>query len=211
MNSSDEPRKTPNSTEIAQKNDESDLLLEEYKLNLADHRVVWRTYVQTFVLVLTGILASVLAALWRGIPESRPFLAFVPLVISAWFMMIGLQNLELTGRGCYLAMLEARIRVLLRTESPCWENSFRSIIYCRWRWGVIAVLVGLPVLLLYGVCAWQGIKWLSNYWLVNYFSLKWYHFVLFYVFWALLPLWTFWSGHLRIIQEQGRVQKMWNV
>jgi hypothetical protein len=190
---------------------EIDLLLKEYGMNLTDHRQVWRSYVQSFVLVLTAIFASVLGVLWKGLPETRPFLAFVPFVISAWFTMIGLQMLELTGRASYLGLLEMRIRVLMKTNSPCWEGSFRSIIYSGWRYLLMLGFVAVPILSLYGFCVWQGSKWLTNYWLMQHYGLKWGHFITFYACWAVLAVWVVWTSYVNIRKQEKHLKTAWKI
>jgi hypothetical protein len=175
--------------------------LADYTFSIEHHRAVSRSISQTCVVALMGILASLF--LGYLCPDARgPVNVFLPFVLIALYVLMEFQGVELASRELYLALLEMRIRSLTGSKIPCWESGFRRIIYRTWRFEWLKLVVAAPVLLLYIICIWKGMRYLMEWhYLLSIFML---------IAYILAPLFAILvaSGyHSEIEEEVARLEK----
>lgn len=155
MNHSKPPCRKGAAARNQDKTTELDSLWKDFAINSEHFLAIWRSFTQTFIVAITGILAALFVG-YQYKEAQGVISVFLPLVIIAWHVMMELQNQELYSRSRYFSLLETRIRSLTGIVFPCWESRFRRIIYHSGRYDKHQPLVAFPILLLYGLCVYNA-------------------------------------------------------
>lgn len=138
--------------------DKLSLLLKEYEVTVQQFRGVWGGFVQTCIILISGLLVAFFLA-FQHFDKIRCAFVVLPFFLAAWYMYVELQGRELIARAGYLKRLEGEIREISSMGAPRWETTFRDILWSGWTYVVMTVIMTIPLLLVYVVSAYQGVAY----------------------------------------------------